>query len=119
RVCLVELAAIIDISAVARATVAALGLPEQGGRLSIETLMYTLRNAQLLLILDNCEQVLDGCAQLVALSGLTTAAAKPCSASSMCSAAPEAPAAPHGSAYIGSERGVNDHYKQVANPPAW
>jgi predicted ATPase/DNA-binding CsgD family transcriptional regulator len=66
QVCLVELAAISDGSSVPDATVAALGLPEllKIDRAPIDTLKYALRNQQLLLILDNCEQVLQGCAEM-------------------------------------------------------
>ena len=64
RVCLVELASITDGSLVPGATVAALGLSEQAGRSPLDTLKYALRNHQLLLILDNCEQVLQGSAEM-------------------------------------------------------
>jgi predicted ATPase/DNA-binding CsgD family transcriptional regulator/transcriptional regulator with XRE-family HTH domain len=64
RVCLVELAAITDGSAVPGVTVAAFGLSEQADRAPLDTLKYALRNQQLLLILDNCEQVLQGCAEM-------------------------------------------------------
>jgi predicted ATPase len=64
RVCLVELAAITENSAVARAVAAALGLPDQSGHPPLETLKCVLRNDVMLLILDNCEQVLQGCAEL-------------------------------------------------------
>ncbi len=64
RVCLVELAAITESSAVPRATAAALGVPEHAARSPIEALTNALRGARLLLILDNCEQVLQGCAEL-------------------------------------------------------
>jgi predicted ATPase len=63
-VCLVELAAITQCSAVARATAAAVGLPEQGGRAPLEALKYALQRDVVLLILDNCEHVLRGCAEL-------------------------------------------------------
>ena len=66
RVWLVELAAIADSAVVARAAVATLGLHEQAGRPPLDTLKDTLRHAQLLLILDNCEQVLQGSAELAA-----------------------------------------------------
>ena len=64
RVCLVELAAVAECAAVARAAVAAVGLPEQAGRAPIDALKFGLRNEHMLLILDNCEQVLQGCAEL-------------------------------------------------------
>lgn len=64
RVCMVELAAIADSSAVAASTAAALGLAEQANRPPIETLKLLLRAQRLLLILDNCEHVLSGCAEL-------------------------------------------------------
>jgi predicted ATPase/DNA-binding XRE family transcriptional regulator len=64
RVCLVELAAAVESAAVARAAMAAVGLPERAGRPPIETLKFGLRTERLLLIVDNCEQVLQGCAEL-------------------------------------------------------
>ena len=64
RAWLVELAPISESTAVARATAAALGLPEQPGRSPLETLTHALRSERLLLILDNCEQVIQGCAEV-------------------------------------------------------
>lgn len=64
RVCLVELAPIAECSAVARATAEVLGIPEQPGRNPLHSLRDALRSEELLLILDNCEQVLQGCADL-------------------------------------------------------
>lgn len=71
RVCLVELASITDSAAVPGAVATALGLHEPLDRQPIETLVHFLRNEQLLVILDNCEHVLQGCAELadVVLAG--------------------------------------------------
>ena len=64
RVCLVELAAVAESAAVARVALMAVGLPEQAGRTPIEALKFGLRTERVLLIIDNCEQVLQGCAEL-------------------------------------------------------
>ena len=41
-----------------------LGVKEEAGRPVIEALAKYVRNLQVLIILDNCEQVVDGCAHL-------------------------------------------------------
>jgi non-specific serine/threonine protein kinase len=64
RVCLVELAAVAEPAAVARAAMVAVGLPERAGRPPIDALKVGLRWERLLLIIDNCEHVLQGCAEL-------------------------------------------------------
>lgn len=43
----------------------ALGLPDRPGRSTIETLLRFVRPGQLLLVLDNCEHLLDACAELI------------------------------------------------------
>jgi predicted ATPase len=60
---LVTLAALADPSLVGRSVAAALGVREEPGPL-IETLQRRLRSAQLLVVLDNCEHLIQACAQL-------------------------------------------------------
>jgi non-specific serine/threonine protein kinase len=62
----VELSGISDGSDVAKCVAAALGLREQPGRGWIEAISDALRTRSLLLILDNCEHVLDACAEVAA-----------------------------------------------------
>ena len=61
---LVELAAILDPMLVPRTTAIALGLRDEPQRPVIDMLCDYLHEKQLLLILDNCEHLLDACAQL-------------------------------------------------------
>jgi len=63
---LVELAPLADATLVPRAVASALGLREEAGRPILATLTDFLRARHLLLILDNCEHVLEACAQLAA-----------------------------------------------------
>jgi predicted ATPase/DNA-binding XRE family transcriptional regulator len=63
---LVELAALVDSKDVAEAIVVALGLRERPGASTLQVLVGHLRNRPALLLLDNCEQVIDGCAAIVA-----------------------------------------------------
>src|SRR6266545_2735781 len=63
---LVELAPLADATLVPRAVASALGLREEAGRPILATLTDFLRARHLLLILDNCEHVLEACAQLTA-----------------------------------------------------
>src|SRR5262245_20445012 len=60
----VELAAIADPSLPPQAAATALGVREQPGRPLLETLMDYLRAKQLLLLLDNCEHLVEACARL-------------------------------------------------------
>ncbi len=60
----VELAALTDPSSVPQAVASVLGVKEEAGRPVIEALMKYVRDLQLLIILDNCEQVVHGCADL-------------------------------------------------------
>jgi predicted ATPase/DNA-binding CsgD family transcriptional regulator len=69
---LVELAAITRDDDVARAVAHVFGLREEAGREPIDTVLQELRPSELLLVLDNCEHVLDGCAS-VATRVLTAA----------------------------------------------
>jgi DNA-binding SARP family transcriptional activator len=76
---LVELAALGQPSLVAQATAAALRMPERGGTSAMESLIAALDGKQLLLVLDNCEHLIEACAHLVeALLRRCPAAALPC-----------------------------------------
>ena len=60
----VELAALTDPSSVPQAAASVLGVKEEAGRPVIEALTKYVRHLRVLLILDNCEQVVRGCADL-------------------------------------------------------
>jgi predicted ATPase/class 3 adenylate cyclase/DNA-binding CsgD family transcriptional regulator len=62
--CYVDLAP-IDPDVVAVTAARALGLPDQPGRSTMDTLLRFVRDRQLLVVLDNCEHLLDACAALV------------------------------------------------------
>jgi len=66
-VCVVELAPITDDALVAHRLGAALGVSETPDRPMPRALADALHNAQLLLVLDNCEHVLDASASLLDL----------------------------------------------------
>jgi non-specific serine/threonine protein kinase len=61
---LVELATITDQSLVAQTVAATLGVRERPGAAPIDTLVDALRTEALLIVLDNCEHVLDAAAAL-------------------------------------------------------
>jgi len=61
---LVELAPLTDAAAVPRAVAAALGLGEDSDAHPVARLQRTVRGRALLLVLDNCEHLLDACAGL-------------------------------------------------------
>ena len=61
---LAELAGIADPELVAAQVMGALGVRQQGDVPVLEALIWRLRSAELLLILDNCEHLLDACAGL-------------------------------------------------------
>jgi predicted ATPase len=61
---LAELAGVADPGLVAVQVMEALGVRQQGQVPVIEALIYRLRSAELLLVLDNCEHLLEACAQL-------------------------------------------------------
>lgn len=61
---LVELAALSDPIFVAPSIAAVLNVPEESARAWTETLVHHLRPASLLLVLDNCEHVVDACARV-------------------------------------------------------
>jgi predicted ATPase/class 3 adenylate cyclase len=60
----VDLAPLADQRLVAQAALAALGLREPAGRAPLEVLTEHLRPRTALLVADNCEHLLDGCARL-------------------------------------------------------
>src|SRR5439155_13218763 len=61
---LVELASIADAALVPQAIASALGIRETPTQPLLTTLTTTLRSCRLLLLIDNCEHLLDACAQL-------------------------------------------------------
>ena len=61
---LVELAPVADERLVAQALASALGVKEDAGRPVIEALLRHVKDRQLLVILDNCEHLLQACADL-------------------------------------------------------
>ena len=61
---LAELAGIADPGLVAAQVMGALGVRQAGDVPVLEALIYRLRSAELLLVLDNCEHLLDACAGL-------------------------------------------------------
>src|SRR5215469_17530883 len=61
---LADLAPLQDGELVPQTVIAALGLPDHSTRLPVETLLEHLASKWLLLVLDNCEHVLDACAVL-------------------------------------------------------
>jgi predicted ATPase/class 3 adenylate cyclase/DNA-binding CsgD family transcriptional regulator len=73
---LVDLAPITDPDLVPLTAARALGLPDQQGSSTMDTLIRFVAERQLLMVLDNCEHLLDACADLVvallgASAGLT------------------------------------------------
>ncbi len=60
-VCLVELAGLEDDCLVAQAVVTSLGLQDQSTRWTADTLAQRLAAQRMLLVLDNCEHLLDAC----------------------------------------------------------
>src|ERR1700724_3386401 len=61
----VDLAAITDPALVAVTVASALGLPDQPGRSTMDSLLRFVRDRQLLVVLDHCEHLLDASAELV------------------------------------------------------
>ena len=60
---LVELAAVSEEDAVASAICGALGIAAQPGRLALDTLLDALAPQDMLIVLDNCEHLIGGCAK--------------------------------------------------------
>ncbi|MGO8938839.1 MAG: ATP-binding protein, partial [Mycobacterium sp.] len=72
----VDLAPVTDPGVVPVTVARALGLPDQPGRSTMDTLLRFVRDRQMLVVLDNCEHLLDASAELVvallgAAAGLT------------------------------------------------
>ncbi len=61
----VDLSPITDADVVPVTVARALGLPDQEGRATMETLTRFIGTRQMLLVLDNCEHLLDAVAELV------------------------------------------------------
>jgi predicted ATPase/class 3 adenylate cyclase len=61
----VDLAPITGPDLVSITAARALGLPDQPGRSTVDTLLRFVRDRQMLVVLDNCEHLLDACAELV------------------------------------------------------
>jgi non-specific serine/threonine protein kinase len=62
---LVELAALSDPELIAKAVATAIGVREAADRPVRETLLAALQSRRLLLVVDNCEHLREGCAALV------------------------------------------------------
>jgi predicted ATPase/serine/threonine protein kinase len=65
-VCMVELGSLADQSLIPQAVAAALQVREEAGRPLVETLRDALGRRELLLLLDTCEHLVEGCATFVA-----------------------------------------------------
>ncbi|WP_369798488.1 LuxR C-terminal-related transcriptional regulator [Mycobacterium sp. URHB0044] len=61
----VDLAPITDPGLVAVAVMRALGLPDQQGSSTMDMLLRFVGDRRMLLVLDNCEHLLDACAELI------------------------------------------------------
>lgn len=64
---LTELASLSDPALVPREVAGTLSVPEQPGRPPEDTLVDFLRHRQLLLVLDNCEHLIEACSRLAAI----------------------------------------------------
>jgi predicted ATPase/class 3 adenylate cyclase/DNA-binding CsgD family transcriptional regulator len=64
-VCYVDLAPITDPNVVPVTVARALSLPDQPGRSTLDTVLRFVRDRHMLVVLDNCEHLLDACAELV------------------------------------------------------
>jgi len=64
-VCYADLASITHPEVVPLTVARALGLPDQPGRSITETLLRFVRDRRMLLVFDNCEHLLEACADLV------------------------------------------------------
>jgi predicted ATPase len=65
RVVLVELGLVSDEQLLVQAVAAAAGLTEHSDEPILETVVATLRTMRVLVVLDNCEHLLEACAKLV------------------------------------------------------
>jgi predicted ATPase/DNA-binding SARP family transcriptional activator len=64
---LVELAGLNDRALVPHAVAEALGVRDQSGRSPVDVLVDVLRDQDMLVVLDNCEHLLDACADFVSV----------------------------------------------------
>ncbi|OBF04231.1 transcriptional regulator [Mycobacterium sp. ACS4054] len=62
----VDLAPIAEADTVPVAATRALGLPDQAGRSTMDTLTRVIAGRHMLIVLDNCEHLIDACASLTA-----------------------------------------------------
>ncbi|MCV6967292.1 LuxR family transcriptional regulator [Mycobacterium intermedium] len=62
----VDLAPVTDPAVVPVAAIRALGIPDQPGRSAMDTLLRFVAHRHMLLVLDNCEHLLDACNHLAA-----------------------------------------------------
>ena len=62
--CLVEFASLADPALVAQTVATAVGVRDQPGRTILDGLMDYLRGKTMLVLFDNCEHLIDACAQL-------------------------------------------------------
>ncbi len=62
---LIELAPLSDPAMVPQAILAALGRPDVPAQQATSTLIHWLREKRILLLIDNCEHVIDACAQVI------------------------------------------------------
>src|SRR5262249_22343715 len=60
----VDLAPLSDHALVTRTVASAAGVPEKSGQPILESLLYVMRDQTVLLLLDNCEHLIDACARL-------------------------------------------------------
>jgi non-specific serine/threonine protein kinase len=65
EIALVELAPLVDPDLLPRAVAAALGVREQPGEALVETIAAAVADRRALLLLDNCEHLVEACAPLV------------------------------------------------------
>ncbi len=72
----VELATVADPALLPQAVASALGVHEETGRPLLHTLLEYLRQRELLIVLDNCEHLVESCAQFVELVLRTSAKAR-------------------------------------------
>lgn len=61
----VDLAPITDPALVVVTAARALGLPDQPGRSTVDTIVRFIADRRMLVVLDNCEHLLDACARLM------------------------------------------------------
>jgi predicted ATPase/DNA-binding winged helix-turn-helix (wHTH) protein len=73
---LVELASVTDPALVVRSVASVLDVHEEPGRPLFDTLLDFLRRRELLLVLDNCEHLIEGCARLAEKVLHTSAASR-------------------------------------------